>query len=334
MNKQLSFTEALYFSNPRRKRSKTHQKLQQLNNLIDWKSIEQLFSKIDKTRQGKGGRPPIALSIKIKMLFLQHIYNMSDEVLEDNLQDNLAYQEFLGLSLSEDVPDFTTHWRFKERVIQKGLYDKLFQQINTQLDQQNLKVEKGHISIIDATIIASSNKPLDDNKRKDLEGNPQRDRDARNTFKHGRHYFGYKGHINMDSNTKLIQKQSFTSANVHDITQFEPLLTGKEKEVYADKAYRSRDLERKARLVKVKYGVMRKATRYRTLCIEEQQYNRQISKLRSRVEHVFGAMKKNYRYHQCRAKTKARNELTWTMNCIIYNMCRMNFLLKQSIRIG
>ncbi len=251
-------------------------------------------------------------------------------MLEDSLLDHTAYQEFVGLSPSEDVPELTTHWRFKEKVMQQGLYEKLFTTINEQLAKQDLRVEQGKASIIDATIIPSSNRPLSKHKRQasSTKTNHQIDQDARSSKKRGRYYFGYKGHINVDAKTKLIQRQGFTAANVHDIKKFESLLTGREQEVYADKAYSSKDLERKARLVKVKYKVMRKGTRSRALSKEDKAYNKQLSKVRSRVEHVFGTMKKDLGYKVCRAKTIGRNQLSWIMNCVVYNILRTSYLLK------
>ncbi len=108
-------------------------------------------------------------------------------MLEDSLLDHTAYQEFVGLSPSEDVPELTTHWRFKEKVMQQGLYEKLFTTINEQLAKQDLRVEQGKASIIDATIIPSSNRPLSKHKRQasSTKTNPQIDQDARSSKKRG-----------------------------------------------------------------------------------------------------------------------------------------------------
>ncbi|MFV0389905.1 MAG: transposase [Pyrinomonadaceae bacterium] len=65
------------------------------------------MSVLDKTRSGKGGRPPISFEVKLKMLFLQYAFNLSDEELEDQLIDRLSFQEFVGLGYDEEIPDFT-----------------------------------------------------------------------------------------------------------------------------------------------------------------------------------------------------------------------------------
>ncbi len=44
----------------------------------------------------------------------------------------------------------------------------------------------------------------------------QKDTDARWTKKHGKSYFGYKNHINVDNKHKLIRKFTVTDAATHD----------------------------------------------------------------------------------------------------------------------
>ena len=333
MKKGLSFSEVLLFSNPNRKRSTTHHKLQIIEKSIDFAELEKFVSGLYKSNKATGGRPPINLKVKVKMLFLQYLYNMSDERLEDSLLDNFAFQEFVGLSVQEDVPDFTSHWRFKERLVETNNLDKLFEMIQHQLKKKGVSIQKGNISIIDATIIPSSNTPLSKEERADLSEKPssQKDTDATSTEKNGKHYYGYKGHVNVDGETKLVQKIEFTTAKVHDITQFEKVLTGEEKEVYGDKAYRSKDLEKKAKLVKVNYKVLRKAHRNQPLSAESIKTNKEWSKVRARVEHAFAYIKTRLNYQEARAKNLGRNKLCFVMNVVMYNIFRTDYLLKKQV---
>ena len=146
--------------------------------------------------------------------------------------------------------------------------------------------------------------------------------------KNGQKYYGYKGHVNVDGESKLIQKFEFTTAKEHDIRQFENLLTGNEQTIYADKAYRSKDLEKKAQLVKVNYNVLRKAYKNAPLSQESIQINKQWSKVRARVEHSFAYIKTRLHYQQARAKNLLRNKLSFMMNIVIYNIFRTDYLLK------
>lgn len=333
MKKAMTFSEVLLFSNPNRKRSKTHHKLQIIEKSIDFGELEKFVANLYKSNKATGGRPPIHIHTKIKMLFLQYLYNMTDEQLEDSLLANFDFQEFVNISVHEDVPDFTSHWRLKERLINTNNLDKLLAMIQGQLKQKGIGLQQGSISIIDATIISSSNRPLSNQERKDLTDKPssQKDTDASSTEKNGTKYYGYKGHINVDGETKLIQKATFTSAKEHDIRQFEKVLTGEEKEVYGDKAYRSKDLEKKARLVNVKYKVLRKAYKNQALSLESIETNKQWSKVRARVEHAFAYIKNKLHYTQARAKNKLRNELAFQMNVVMYNIFRMNYLLQKQV---
>ncbi|MEM3845580.1 MAG: transposase [Candidatus Parvarchaeota archaeon] len=54
----------------------------------------------------KGGRPNIDEIVMIKSLFLQAIYNISDEALERELHDRLSFRNFLNYP--EIIPDANT----------------------------------------------------------------------------------------------------------------------------------------------------------------------------------------------------------------------------------
>jgi IS5 family transposase len=264
------------------------------------------------------------------MLFLQYLYNLSDPELEDQVNDRLSFQNFVGVSFTTTIPDYTTIWRFRERLIEMKLNDKLFDTILGYLESKNLLVKKG--TIIDATIIDSANRPLSDKKRKELEEKPssQIDTDAGSTMKRKKYYFGYKGHIGTDVGSKLIRKRDFSSARPHDSQYKDTLLSGDEKAVFADSAYGSKEDKQKYRKEGVYYGVLDKATRSKKLSSTQKKRNKKKSKIRSAVEHPFGYMKERLNYRKAVAKTKERNRFRFDMNCIIYNIFRANYLLERT----
>lgn len=94
--------------------------------IVDWESVLDLIQVVDKTSKELGGAPHRNLLTKVKMLFLQHLYNLSDPELEDQVNDRFSFQRFAGIDYRTTVPDFTTIWRFKETLIKEGLMDKLF----------------------------------------------------------------------------------------------------------------------------------------------------------------------------------------------------------------
>ena len=92
------------------------------------------------------------------MLFLQHLHNLSDPELEDQVNDRLSFQKFAGIDYPTSVADCTPVWRFKERLVEHKLMDKLFELNNSFIEAKGLFVKKG--TLVDATIIASTNKQL------------------------------------------------------------------------------------------------------------------------------------------------------------------------------
>jgi IS5 family transposase len=287
----------------------------------------EVVSIVDRTDKVKGGCPHKDLLVKVKMLFLQTLYNLSDPELEDQVNDRLSFQRFVGLDMSTSVPDYTTIWRFRDRLSEEGVGGQLFMLINSFIEGKGLFVKKG--TIVDATIIESTNRPLSKEKRKELEANPspQIDTDAHSTQKRGKKYFGYKGHIGTDLESKLIRKRKMTSAQPHDSQLTDELLSGDEAAVFGDSAYCNKEDKRKARKDGIYYGMLDKGTRRKGLSSSQKKRNKKKSKIRSAVEHPFGYMKKKLGYNYCVAKNLRRNSFYFDMNCIVYNIFRANYLL-------
>jgi IS5 family transposase len=328
---QLSLMDAVLSFSRRKKTSKALATLSSISALVNWQSLVNIVIGLDKSQTSKGGRPPISFEVKLKMLFLQYTFSLSDEELEDQLIDRLSFQQFVGLSFDQEIPDFTTIWNFKEALITNNLMDRVFSSIVSQIELKGLILKKG--TMIDATIIPSSNKPLSKNKREVLEENPSKqiDTDAQSTEKNGKKYFGYKGHVGVDVESKIIRKRTFTAANVHDSVEMEKVMSGDEKSIWADKAYANKKYKKAARAMGIFYAVLDKAARGRKLSGTQKKRNKKISSTRAGVEHVFGFMNKKLKVTTAAAKTRLRNALRFDMQCIIYNVCRASFLLKRKI---
>ncbi len=329
---QLGFGDGL-LSN-RQKISKLSKHLAKLDQIIDWKPLVREISIIDKTDTKTGGRPRKNPLWMIKATFLQSLFSLSDPQLEDQLIDRLSFQRFVGINLDQEIPDFSTFWRFKEALSTHNLDQRIFELINQQLEAIGLMVKKG--TIVDASIIPSSGRPLSNKKREELDANPssQIDIDATSTKKGGRYYFGYKGHIGMDIESKLIRKVTFTPANVHDSTQTEKLVSYDEKALFGDKAYVDGHHKYSARHYGWYYGVLDKATRRQPLSASQKKRNRKLSSVRAAVEHPFAWMKTKANLVAMRAKNETRNRLRFVFACIGWNLNRAGFLLKKSNPVG
>lgn len=325
---QLSFSDIELGQS--RKISRVSKKLKKIDLLVDWEAVLGLVQVVDKTSSKVGGAPHRNILTKVKMLFLQHLYNLSDPELEDQVNDRLSFQRFAGIDYRTTVADFTTIWRFKESLIKEALMDKLFNLILSFIEAKGLLLKKG--TCVDATIVQSSTKPLSKERRAELEEKPssQIDTDADSTAKSGKNYFGYKGHIGTDVDSKIIRKRSFTSARPHDSREKDNLLSGDEKCVFGDSAYANKADKQKARKEGVYYGMLDKATRSKALSSTQKKRNKKKSKIRNQVEHPFGYIKEKLQYKKAVAKSIARNALRFDFNCMLYNIFRADYLLSKA----
>lgn len=321
--------DSIWSFSKRKKQSRAVATLAKIDGVVNWAALVNIVKVIDKSNTSKGGRKPLPFEWKLKMLFLQYAFNLSDEELEDQLVDRLSFQQFVGIGFFHEIPDFTTLWYFKEALVVHKLMDRIFSSINHQLELAGLILKKG--TIADATIIESDNKPLSKQKREALETNPstQIDTQAHSTEKNGKKYFGYKGHIGVDVESKLIRKRKFTPANVHDSQVLEEVLSGDEKSIWADKAYPNNKHKRIARKMGIYYGILDKKKRGSKLSNKQQKRNRQKSGVRAAVEHPFAFMRKKLKMGLASAKNQIRNALRFDMNCILYNVLRASWLLNR-----
>lgn len=314
------------------RKPRIQQRLDDIDQFVDWQALLDLVKVIDQTQSGRGGRPRMPALRMLKILFLQQLYNLSDPETEDQLLDRRSFRGFVGIDDDHEVPVFSTIWRFKQALITHHLLDRIFDQILDGLDQDGLILRQG--TIIDAQIIVSSNRPLSKNRREELEQKQadgesvsQIDLDAHSTKKRGKYYFGYKGHIGVDVGSKLIRKQAFTPANVHDSQ--EKLFLGDERAHFGDKAYANEEDKRAARANGIYYGVLDKGKRNHPLSKKQKKRNRKHSSVRAQVEHPFAYFRCKLGCREARCKTRLRNQLVFTFNCLLYNIERGLYLLKR-----
>ena len=274
--------------------------LVKLNNTIDWEIFRPTLDKArEKPKKSKAGAKGFDVVLLFKILILQSLYNLSDEAMEYQILDRYSFTRFLGLHAVSKIPDATTIWRFREDLTKAGKVAQLFATFDGFLSKQGFRAQKGQI--IDASIVKVpvQRNTRDENKQikngKQPEGwsenkQRQKDTDARWTKKNNKNFFGYKNHISVDVKHKFIREYAVTSANIHDSNVFEELLdpNNTSKDVWADSAYRSQNTVENLQSNGYREHLQRKGSRGRKLSNREQQGNRTRSKIRSRVEHIFG----------------------------------------------
>ncbi|MDR0287325.1 MAG: IS5 family transposase [Clostridiales bacterium] len=324
--------------------SKLGDKLEWLDSVIKWSVFQKALERIkpDKTQEGKGGRPPYPLLTMFKILVLQFLYNVSDEQMEYQINDRLSWKRFLKLTLSDKAPDRTTIWEFRELLTNSGCYDTLFTLFNEQMENLGIITRKG--SIVDATFedapkprnTREQNEQLKKGKiPEEWEANPhvipQKDMEGAWAKKNGETHFGYKNHIKCDKDSKLITDWRLTAANVHDSQVIAALINELDRELWADSAYIGKEIEAMIRNInpEIKIHINEKGNRCHPLNEEQKENNREKSKIRIRIEHIFGHMDNSMGGKEIRCIGIIRAECVTVMRNLVYNLSRYAFLRKQ-----
>lgn len=272
---------------------------------ISWCGLRGVMSGIRfncESNGGKGGRPPLDSLMMAKLLVLQSLYQLGDDVMEYQINDRLSFKRFLGLSVTEKSPDAKTIWLWRERVKKEGLEQRIFGWFEGELQRHGYAAKGGQM--VDASFVPT-HKPTGKQDKQLKEGTPlkprqlqQRDEDADFTKKGGVTYHGYKNHVQADVTHKFIRAFGVSPASLHDSQCFEQVLDipGKEADaedrgVWADSAYRSADAEAMLQDNGLSSHVHERAYRNRPLTEEQKAANTERSRIRVRVEHIFGQMK-------------------------------------------
>ena len=287
-------------------------------------------------KKSNAGRKPIDVIVMFRMLVLQSLYNLSDEQVEYQVRDRLSFTRFLRLDIEDRIPDGTTLWLFREALGKAGLIEKLFERFGQHLETKGYIARGGQM--IDATIVPV---PKQRNTREENEEvkagktpkawkqnpakNRQKDKDARWTKKHGKSFYGYKNHVNADAKRKLIRQYEVTDASVHDSQQFDGLLNqaNTSADVYADSAYRSAETEAKLNLRGLRSRIHRRANRNHPLSKVQEDANRRKSRVRARIEHVFGAQQTAPGGRIVRTIGIARAKVKIGLQNLVYNIRRL-----------
>jgi IS5 family transposase len=275
----------------------------------------------------------------LKILILQSLYGLSDDATEYQILDRLSFMRFLGMEAGDAVPDAKTIWLFRDHLRRSEAIDGLFERFDRFLNEHGYAARRGQM--VDASLVPV---PVQHNTREEHEAiregrtpqswkeNPaklaQKDPDARWTKQHGRSVYGYKNHLNVDVEHKLIRVWEVTDASVHESLML-PVLLDEDNlsdEVYGDSAYRSKASERDLAEQGYRSRIHHKGARHRPLTRREKQSNRRWARIRARIEHVFGMTAQRAGGKLIRAVGWARARLRIGLRNLTYNLDRYAFL--------
>lgn len=173
-----------------------------------------------------------------KILVIQAQNNLSDERAEFLINDRLSFMRFLDLSLGDRVPDATTIWLFRERLVKAGAIKRLFDRFDEAVRDAGYIPMSGQI--VDASLVAAPKQRNTEDEKADIRAGlipeawtkrpaklRQKDRDARWTVKFTKAKpksdgskpldiaipsFGYQNHVSIDRGHGVIRRWSVTDA--------------------------------------------------------------------------------------------------------------------------
>jgi IS5 family transposase len=289
--------------------------LERLAAEVKWYRFEKLLARL---RHEGPGRPPFEPLMMLKALLLQQSYALSDAELEEAINDRVSFRKFLGLSLEAPSPDHTTLCRFRNRLVEEGLSEKLFAEFEHQLEKRGLILKRG--TMIDASLVATPFRPgSSEGEREPV------DPDAAVTARKGKPgtHYGYKVHIGADEGSLLIRRMAMTPANRNDTVPADKLVCGDERAVYADKAYSKRARRQWLKKLGIKPRIMHKSwgdgpplTRW------QQRHNKLIAPIRAAVEGIFATLKRWMGMDRVRYRGLTKNRSHWFLVALAYNMNR------------
>jgi IS5 family transposase len=317
--------------------AKKERGLDRLNAFVNWESFRPvLASRIKFTEKPKGGPRPWDLVLMLKILVLQKFHGLSDDETEFQILDRFSFQRFVGLDVSDDVPDAKTIWLFKERLGAEGV-KALFDHLDGILRARGVIGRAGNI--VDASFFEA---PKQRNKREDndlikdgkrpesFDENPnrgeQKDTDARWTKKNDETHFGYKNHTKVDASSKLIVGWCVTPANVHDSQVLESLVSEGDGTLYADSAYKSDGIDKMLEAKGIENRIHERGYRDHPLSEAQKVFNKLKSRIRARVEHVYGRLAQ-FGADRFRRVGLARAIFEAGLGNLVYNLDR-------SVRLG
>lgn len=314
--------------------------LDRLLEIVDFEGLRSaLEAPLIRETRGPGGRPAFDAVLMFKVLVLQRLYGLSDDQAEFQIKDRFSFQRFLGLSVADRMPDAKTIWKYREEWTHSHTIERCFALFRDQLSAQGLAENPG--KIVDATFVEvpkqrntrEENAHIKDTKEAPSDWSEakkrQKDTDAEWTKKNNQTFFGYKCHTLVSSMTKLIERYTVTGTATHDSQEFlaliNPLL---DREVWADSAYGSAMTFEALEAMNIQAHINRKGTRGHPLTDADKAYNREVSRIRSRVEHVFGIMTNSMDAMRIRCIGIMRATGIIGLNNLVYNMLRAGQLLK------
>lgn len=314
--------------------------LVKLSSVVDFSFVnEELKDLYSEDR----GRPAFEPQILFKMLLLEMLHEFSDVEISRITQTEMAFKWFVGLKITDKVPDDTTLVRFRQKMGEEKL-GKIFRQLILLANEKGLFWKKGRTIIIDSTAIranvdigrlAQKHKKGPDDKTYVTENSPDPEAAFGRKSK-TKQFYGYKGHLNLDARSELITEVSVTPGNEHDKQKFEDniksdptITTGSGTTIVGDKAYSGEDQRKFLKDLGLKARMIPHRKNDRDYLKGE---GKNISwktfiKIRAKIERKNGELKNWHGLGQARYLGQAKMFIQLALTAIVVNLKKMVRLL-------
>ena len=307
-------------------------RLELMKQQIDWKPFIKIIKDAFDDGTEIGGRPHTDEVIIVRCMLLQAWYGLSDPELEFQCNDRISFQNFLGLD--QKVPDFSTVWKIRDRLKERGKDELIWKELQNQLNKKGYEIKKGVIQ--DATFIDADagRKRLQKEKAAKKEGREIKyserqkshiDKDGTFTAKQNQVHFGYKTHVKTDVDYQLIRNYDVTTAKTHDGDV--DLVEKGDVAAYRDKGYFGKKLKAK----NVKDKTMKRGTKSIKLNGGELLRNKSISRIRSVGERPFSVIKRVFDGDRTQVKTLERVMMKELFKCFAFNLYQLVTLEKKRL---
>ena len=331
--------------NAAQKLSEIGNPLEKLDSVIDFEMFRSRLeeSMVNHSTKSNAGAKQYDVVMMFKVMVLRQYYNLSYEQTEYLIIDRSSFMQFLGLASGDKVPDANTIRNFFERLKEKGLGERLFQDFVDNLLEKGFIFNEGQIVDANFVLAPRQRNTREENKKIKAGGGDelwndrpnkkrQKDIDASWAQKGGEDFFGYKVSAKVDGKSKFVKKIVETTASPHDSKMFPDLMDESDRGqvTFADSAYVGQ--EETLQKYGLKDEICEKGYRGNPLTDEQREENRKKSMIRSRVEHVFGFMEGAMHGLTVRTIGIARATAHIFLKCLTYNMFRYEQFVRNGIR--
>ena len=320
----------------------------QINDLIDWDSIEKLIDVDYSKGKSAVGKPSYSGLLLFRMCLLQSWYGLSDYEVEDRLNDSISFSYFCGMNIDEIAPDHSTLSRFRTALTKTKTFEKLFSIINEQLEAHNIIVKKG--IIVDASVIDTPLRPKGKTNHKVTQDRSEEEIAVKKEYaqsvdkegtwlkKRGKYHFGFKKHHVTDNEGLVIGVLTTTAskneiANLEDVLETVNIDLPKDIPLKADKGYQSKKNAGLLKKRNLKNHILRKAYKNKPLTRWERKFNKLIGKTRFKVERTFGGIKRWFNGGLARYRGIEKMHTQNLMEAMCYNLYRSPGIIASNCKI-